>query len=139
MARTIRPAALSTRTSRARLKRGRQPSWNALTARAHLGYQRWPGEPAGRWILRRRIAGRYSVATIGAADDSIESDGVGVFSYDEARERALELADAERVAGSPTVDRVFADYVKDLRARSKSTEVARTTSIYITPELGATP
>ncbi len=135
MARTIRPAALGTRTARAKLRRGRQPHWNALTAKAHLGYQRWPDEKAGRWVLRRRIGGRYTMMTIGAADDALEADGVSVFSYDEARERALELAGGERVAGSPTVGRVFEDYVKDLRARGKSVEVARTTAIYLA-ELG---
>jgi integrase len=131
MARTIKPAALGSRTARARLRPGRQPSWNAIAARAHLGYQRWPDEKAGRWILRRRIGRRYTTLTIGAADDAIESDGVGTLNYDEARERALELAGAERVAGSPTVARVFEDYVQDLQARGRTTEVARTASIYI--------
>src|SRR4051812_47599105 len=114
MARTVRPAAMSTRTARARLRRGRQPRWNGLTARAHLGYQRWPDEPSGRWVLRRRIGGRYSTLSIGAADDAIAADGVSVFSYDEARSRGVELAQAERVAGSPTVGRAFDAYAKDL-------------------------
>ena len=81
---------MSTRPARARLRRGRQPHWNAIGARTHLGYQRWDdGERAGRWILRRRIAGRYSTISIGAADDTIEADGLSVLSYHEARERAL--------------------------------------------------
>ena len=128
MARTIKPAALGSRTSRARLRRGRQPHFNAIGPRAHLGYVRRPDEKAGRWILRRRIGGRYTVITIGAADDAIEADGVGTLSFDEARERALELSSSERVAGSPTVRRVFEDYVKDLKMRGRSTEVARTAS-----------
>jgi hypothetical protein len=131
MARTIKPAAITTRTSRARLKRGRQPHLTPLTARAALGYIRRPGEPSGRWILRRRIGGKYTTLTIGAADDAIAADGVSVFSYDEARERALELSQAERVRGSVTVNRAFSDYVKDLQARGKSTEVARTTACYL--------
>jgi integrase len=131
MARTIKPVDLSTRTARARLKRGRQPSWNALTAQAHLGYQRWPDEKAGRWILRTRRAGRYSTMTIGAADDVLAADGISIFSHDEARQRALELSRSERVAGSPTVEGAFRDYVRDLVARGKTTEVARTASIYI--------
>jgi integrase len=137
--RTIKPAAMSTRTARKSLTRGRQPHWNALAARAHLGYQRWPDEKAGRWILRRRIAGRYSMMTIAAADDAIASDGVGTLTYDEARERALELSQSERVAGSPTVARVFEDYLRDLRARGRTTEVARTAARYILPELGDVP
>jgi integrase len=77
--------------------------------------------------------------TVGIADDSIESDGVGTLTFDEARERALELAGGERVAGSPTVRRVFADYVTDLIARDKSTEVARTALAYIDDALGDVP
>jgi integrase len=122
---------MSTRTARARLRRGRQPSWNALTARAHLGYQRWPGEPSGRWILRRRVRGRYSMMTIGAADDALAADGVSVFDYHQARERALELSQSARVAGSASVGRIFEDYMKDLVARGRTTEVARTASIYL--------
>jgi hypothetical protein len=73
MARTIKPAALGSRTARARLRRRRQPHWNAIGAKIHLGYVRRPAERAGRWILRRRIRGRYSTQTIGAADDAIEA------------------------------------------------------------------
>jgi integrase len=131
MARTIRPAAITTRTSRARLKRGRQPHLTPLTARAALGYVRRPGEPSGRWILRRRIGRKYSTMTVGIADDSIESDGVGTLTFFEAKERALELAGGERVAGSITVGRAFEDYRKDLKARGKSVEVANTTSCYL--------
>src|SRR6516164_9775332 len=131
MARTIKPAAISTRTSRARLKRGRQPHFNSIGPRAHLGYVRRPDERAGRWILRRRIGGRYSVATIGIADDVLAADGVSVFDYHQARERALELSNSERVAGSPTVARAMQDYVRDLVARGKSTGVARITDLYI--------
>jgi integrase len=132
MAGTVREAALGSRTARSRLKRGRQPHFNSLVgAKVHLGYVRREGERAGRWILRRRIGGKYSTTTIGAAADAIESDGVGTLSCDEARERALELANAPRVAGSPTVGAVFDAYVKDLVARGKNNTVARTTSIYL--------
>jgi integrase len=132
MAGTVREAALGSRTSRARLKRGRQPHFNSLVgARVHLGYVRRPDEKAGRWILRRRIGGKYSTVTIGIADDAIESDGIGTLNHDEARERALELTGAERVAGSPSVATTFNAYVKDLAARGRTTEVARTASIYL--------
>jgi len=131
---------MSTRTARARLRRGRQPHWNAIGARTHLGYQRWDdGERAGRWILRRRIAGRYSTISIGAADDAIAADGLSVLSYHEARERALELAGGERVVGSITVARAVEDYLRDLRARGKSTETAEAAALYILPELGDCP
>jgi integrase len=132
MARTIVPVDLSTRTARARIKPQEEPRWNSLVSgKVHLGYRRRVGERSGTWILRTRRAGRYSSIAFAAADDSIASDGVGTLSFDEARQRALELSQSERVAGSPTVEGAFQDYVKDLRARGKTTEVARTASIYL--------
>ena len=54
MAGTVKHAKLESRTARSRLKRGRQPHWQALVpGRVHLGYQCWKGDPAGRWVLRR--------------------------------------------------------------------------------------
>jgi hypothetical protein len=43
MARTVKHAKLDSRTARAdtkKLKRGRQPHWQELQPRTHLGYQR---------------------------------------------------------------------------------------------------
>ena len=75
MAGIVKHARLESRTSRARLKRGRQPHWQAISGHAHLGYQRWPEDDAGRWILRRYDGGKYSVQPLGRADDTLQSDG----------------------------------------------------------------
>ena len=56
MTNTVRHAKLESRASRARLKRGRQAHWQSIVpGKEHLGYQRWPEEPDGRWILRHRL------------------------------------------------------------------------------------
>ena len=54
MAGTVKHARLESQSARARLKRGRQPHWQALVeGRVHLGWQCWKGDPVGRWLLRR--------------------------------------------------------------------------------------
>src|SRR5262245_5417181 len=121
MAGTVREARLGTPTARAKLKPGRQPHWNTLVAgRDHLGWQRWPGDKAGRWVLRRRRGGDYSVEPIGTADDdkSVRADGLSVLTYEQARHKAVERsAGAERrPAGRLTVQRAVADYVDHLAA-----------------------
>ena len=120
MARTIREARLGSPTARSRLRAGRQPHWNTLTAgRDHLGWQRWPEERSGRWLLRRRRGGNYSVETIGVADDAMPADGASVLTHEQARARAVELADQNPVAGRLTVSRAMADYLDYLTARGK--------------------
>jgi len=133
MARTIKPVDLSTRTARARLTPQEEPRWNSLVSgKIHLGYLRRSTDGrVGKWILRTRRAGRYSYLRLATADEVLASDGIGTLTFDEARERALELAGGERVVGSPTVGRAFEDYVRNLRERGKTTEVARTASIYL--------
>src|SRR5262245_17212688 len=105
MAGTVREARLGTRTSRARLKRGSQPHCTTITAgRAHLGYQRWPNDRCGRWVLRRRIGSGYTVTAIGVADDDHPADGHTIFSHEQARALGVEMMSAgERPAGRITV------------------------------------
>ena len=53
MSGTVREARLGTPTARARLKAGRMAHWNTIVAgRDHLGWQRWPEDRAGRWLLQ---------------------------------------------------------------------------------------
>ena len=56
MAGAVKHAKLESRTARSRLKRGRQPHWQALVpGKVHLGYQCWKGDAVGRWVLRRYV------------------------------------------------------------------------------------
>jgi integrase len=140
MARTIREARLGSPTARARLKSGRMAHWNTvITGRAHLGWQRWPEDKTGRWLLRRRVNGCYSTEEIGRADDSLSADGVAVLTFEQARARALDLASTAE--GKPaqriTVQRAVANYIDALAAQGKSTRDARSAAVvYILPKLG---
>jgi hypothetical protein len=94
--RTVRHARLESRSARARLKRGRQPHWQALVpgGRWHIGYQHWKGDAAGRWVMRRYIGGdKYRVSGLGLADDEALADGVTVLSFEQAVSKANTLID----------------------------------------------
>jgi integrase len=127
MAGTVQHAKLESRTSRARLKRGRQPHWQALVSGStHLGYQVKQGEPEGRWVLRRYAGDRkYRITGLGRADDAADADGQHVldFAQAEAKARAMVATpgggrieritvrralkiydDAKRAAGQPVSD-----------------------------------
>ena len=139
MARTIREAKLGTPTARRRLEAGRQPHWHTIVAgRDHLGYQRWPHDKVGRWILRRRRGGHYSAEPLGTADDARRADGVSVLSFEQARAKAVELAGSEdRPAGRITVARAVADYVEFLKSQGRNTYHAESTAAtHILPRLG---
>jgi integrase len=139
MAGTVKEAKLQNPTARKRLKAGRQPHWNTLVAgRDHLGYQRKDGDDAGRWLLRRRRSGNYSMESIGIADDRDEADGVSILDYQQARAKAVELSmDETRPAGRLTVQRAVADYIDYLSASGKNTDTAESCAVtYILPKLG---
>jgi len=139
MARTVREARLGTPTARRRLEAGRQPHWHSIVAgRDHLGYQRWPHDKVGRWILRRRRGGHYSTEQIGIADDARRADGVSILSFDQARAKAVDLAATETApAGRITVARAVADYVEFLKSQGRNTYHAESTAAtHILPRLG---
>jgi integrase len=96
MAGTVKHAKLESRTSRSRLKRGRQPHWqDIITGRAHLGYQCFKGNKVGRWILRRHIGNnKYRSTTLGRADDTAAADGQRFLSFEQAEAAARAKVDA---------------------------------------------
>jgi integrase len=139
MAGTIREAKLGNPKARSRLKAGRQPHWNTIVAgRDHLGYARKPGDAAGRWLLRRRRGGHYSVEPLGTADDKAKADGVSILDYQQARAKAVELSiDETRPGGRLTVARCMADYADFLRSQAKPIDTAESAIVtYILPKLG---
>jgi integrase len=142
MSGTAREARLDSRTRRAKLKRGRQAHWHTLVRGAvvaHLGYQRWPDDKEGRWLLRRYQGGKYSIAPIGLADDTQDADGGTVldFAQAEAKARAM-LLDAPRPVGRATVATVLQLYTDHLRTAGKATadDVACRGKAHILPVLG---
>jgi integrase len=142
MAGAVREARLANPSARSRLKPRRQPHWSTIfAARAHLGWQRWPDDRAGRWLLRRRHAGAYSVESIGLADDDRgqAADGVSVLTHEQARAKATELASSAegRAPGRLTVRRAMANYLDHLAAAGKDTRYAESTIVaHILPKLG---
>jgi integrase len=131
------------------LKRGRQAHWQAIvTGRVHLGYQRWPDEPEGRWIFRRWIArkyrdgrysyNRYEATTLGRADDNTRANGTTVLSYDQAAAAIRAMIDAP--AARPHRMRVrdaFERYVEFKRTQGQSVaDLISRGRAHILPPLG---
>jgi integrase len=139
MAGTVKHAKIENRTARARMKRGRQAHWRALVlGRVHLGYQRWPDEAAGRWILRRYIDGKYVVATLGLADDSESANGDRVLSFERAEAQARAALDRPANAhGRLTVRGAVTNYVEFQCAQGKPTgDLLSRSTAHILPPLG---
>jgi integrase len=87
MARTVRNPKIDTRSARAKLAERREPYWTVLSAGCALGYRR--GAKGGTWIARfRGEDGRQHYGPLGAADDARDPDGLTVFGFAQAQERA---------------------------------------------------
>ncbi|HYH17905.1 MAG TPA: site-specific integrase [Azospirillum sp.] len=90
MARQLRSARLDSRSAREKIPVGTTIHYVDLGADgADLGYRK--GKTGGKWILRRYVGDkRYEVETIGLADDKADADGLTVFSFRQAQEKARE-------------------------------------------------
>jgi hypothetical protein len=150
MAGTVKHARLESRSARSRLERGRTAHWQTLLpGRVHLGYQRWKGGPAGRWLLRRyshsyksakgNNVAKYNVVPIGTADDEAPADGVTIMSYEMA------VACARERIGSPaggrlgriTVRGALDSYVEYKRQTGQSaSDLLSRARVHILPTLG---
>src|SRR5947209_16605927 len=116
MARTVRDAALSTRSARLRLAPRGKPYWRELEQGLHLGYRR--RATGGTWIARRRDDdGIYQQEKLGLADDLQEANGEKILDFSQAQRAArMWWANKERLAsglaapqiGPYTVERALA-------------------------------
>ena len=87
MARTVRNAKTSTRSARSHLSARREPYWTTISLGCALGYRR--GINGGTWIAKfRDDTGQRHMSALGAADDARDADGISVFSFAQAQERA---------------------------------------------------
>src|SRR5438552_10354532 len=148
MARSVRNAKLDTRSARAKLAARREPYWTVLSAGCALGYRK--GAKGGTWIGRFRDEdGRQHYGTLGAADDARDPDGLSVFGFAQAQERARRWFDrkAREQAGefAPldhpyTVADALAEYRADyLRRGGKAVDrLDWSAGAWIEPMLGAT-
>ena len=149
MARTVRDTALESREARSRLAARGKPYYRKIEEGLHLGYRKprgRRGKPAvgGKWVLRHYVGAQsYTVATIGAADDFSDADGVAILNFkqaqDEARRRMVSRAnDAAGIAGGPlTVRAAVAGYLEFLEAQGKTvSDVRQRAAAHIDPVLG---
>jgi integrase len=138
MAGTVKHAKLESRTARSRLKRGRQPHWQALVpGRVHLGYQCWKGDAVGRWVLRRYIGNyKYRSTTLGRATAPADGQNVLSFEQAEAKARAM-VASRQTTVHRLTVRQALARYIEYKRALGQPVnDVLSRGTAHILPSLG---
>lgn len=147
MARTVRNPKIDTRSARSRLPERREPYWTVLSAGCALGYRR--GAKGGTWIARfRSDDGKQHYGPLGAADDARDPDGLSVFSFGQAQERARAWFDTkarEQVGDFVPSDRPYtvADALDDYRADylrrggKAADRLGWSAAAWIKPELGA--
>lgn len=147
MARTVRNPKIDTRSARVRLPARREPYWTVLSQGCALGYRK--GAKGGTWIARfRGDDGRQHYGPLGAADDARDPDGLSVFGFAQAQERARAWFDSkarEQAGDFAPLDRPYtvADALADYRAdylRRGGKAVDRldwSAAAWIKPELGA--
>jgi integrase len=144
MARTVRDAKLETRTARGALKPSGKPYFRAIDEGLHLGYRK--GQTAGKWVMRSYAGGQsYVLESIGAADDTIDPDGITILSFAQAqavaRQRFVErkrVAAGHGVVNAPyTVKDAINDYLTWMEHNRKSARDARWRAVaLILPDLG---
>jgi integrase len=125
MARTVRNAKIDTRSARAKLPTRREPYWTVLSQGCALGYRK--GAKGGTWIGRfRGEDGRQHYNPLGAADDVRDPDGMTVFGFAQAQQRARawfeqkareQAGDFAPSLGPYTVSNALADYRADYLRR----------------------
>ena len=146
MPRSARNSSLETRTARARLRVRRKPYLAKIAKGLSLGFYR--GTVAGSWIARYyRGAQAYDTTAIGAADDTLDADGITVFDYWQAQEQARAWGERQRLIaaggvrkGNYTVKDAVSDYLAEISAEKKPTAVKGAAYVFdawILPELGA--
>jgi hypothetical protein len=149
MARTVRNAKIDTRSARLKLAERREPYWTVLSAGCALGYRR--GAKGGTWIAKFRDGdGKRHLEALGAADDARDADGLSVYSFAQAQERARAWFQhkAREAAGDfvpldrpYTVSDALADYRADyLRRGGKAIDrLDSSAGAWIVAELGTVP
>jgi integrase len=147
LARTVRNPKIDTRSARAKLPARREPYWTVISQGCALGYRK--GAKGGTWIARFRAGdGRQHYGPLGAADDARDPDGLSVFEFAQAQERARTWFDQkarEQAGDFAPSDRLYTvavalgDYRADyLRRGGKAADrLDWSASAWINPELGA--
>jgi hypothetical protein len=123
MARSARSAKLETRSARLRLPVAKKPVFVKIAVSIGLGYRR--NQTAGTWVVRVADGkgGNWTKA-IGIADDFQDADGVGVFDFWQAQDKARAFARSGLTSGETlaapgplTVGQALTAYEADLKTR----------------------
>ena len=79
-------------TQRRLLNPSPTPYFESITPTIHIGYRK--GMTGARWVLRRRIEGRYVTRTFKefVPDDHLPADGKKVLSYEQMLMRILNMS-----------------------------------------------
>jgi integrase len=127
---------LETRNARSKLGEREEPYYRELRRGLHIGYRR--GRTGGSWLLREHRGDRFVKRRLGAADDTVPSDGVSVLSWEEACAAALG-ADRPTITkpGKYTVAEAAQEYFETRRAVTQHDRF--TWAKFIEPKLGARP
>lgn len=149
MARTVRNPKIDTRSARAKLPKRREPYWTVISAGHALGYRH--GAKGGTWIAKfRGEDGKRHIEALGAADDASDANGLDVFSFAQAQQRARawfegkareEAGDFMPLDRPYTVADALADYRADYQRRGGKAgyRLDASAAAWITPELGSVP
>lgn len=143
MARTVKDQRIDTRTARRDIPHTREPVWRLIGRGAHIGYRRHQNG-GGSWIARMRLEnGKYAHEQIGVADDIEDADGVRVFNFSQAQEKARQLfsrtahEQAGEHFGPYTVKDAVEAYMATYRISGKGIKNAQCIiDAYILPEFG---
>ncbi len=142
MARRVKNVKLDSRTARQDLEQNKNPYWVRIDRNAHIGYRK--GAKGGYWIARIRLGESFKMQSIGTADDTLDADGVEIFDFFQAQEKAREWFEhAYRIekgigVAKYTVNHALDDYVDYLEAHGKSAERAQySIDAYLRPEFGS--
>ena len=143
MAQKMRDAQLEKRTNRLKLPL-RERKYKVLDTGVALSYRR-TSEDFGTWAVRLALAdGKYTLETLGTADDYADANGETILSFGQAQAKALkrhkEIQQAGGIIKSATTVQEAADYYLEwFRAHSKSIATTENTiKAHILPTFGET-
>jgi integrase len=140
--RKVKHRELDSREARSKLKPRGMPYYGALDKKLHLGYRRLKGK-SGTWWARYYLGDRqYDVESLGIADDQSPADGVEIFDYWQAQDRARErmgvrVANGASKTGPFTVGNAVDEYLQFLESNRKTGyDARRRAEAFILPALG---
>jgi integrase len=148
MPRKLKNALIDTPTARRRLSVSGNPYFCRLGPGVHFGYRK--GETGGAWVMRWRTSeGNYKSETIGTADDgAVAADGIRVFNFSQAEEKARKLftlrsreqGGLPAESGPYSVRACIEEYLQWMESARKSTVDSRhRANALILPVLGEKP